>query len=60
MLRSWNSRRMRQKPARLPYSYIDSVERSRPPTMGVPPGVSVRKTSEAGSPFRIVFSPPSS
>jgi hypothetical protein len=58
--RSSNSRRIRQKPARLPYSYIDSVEKSRSPTHGAPPGVSVRNTSDAGSPFRTVFSPPSS
>ena len=52
---------MRQKPARLPYSYIDSVLTDRgAPTSGVPPGVSVRKTSDAASPFRTVFSPPSS
>ena len=60
MLRSPNSRRMRQKPARLPYSNCDSIERSRPPWIGVPPGVSHQNTSDAASPFRMVFSPPSS
>jgi hypothetical protein len=51
---------MRQKPARLPYSKIDSVERSRPPAIGVRPDTSPSRTSEPASPFRMVFSPPSS
>jgi len=51
---------MRQKPARLPYSKMVSVERSRPPTTGVRPDTSVNRTSEPASPFRTVFSPPSS
>ena len=60
MLRSPKVRRMRQNPARLPYSYIDSMLRSRSPWSATPPGVSDRKVSDAGSPFRTVFSPPSS
>ncbi len=60
MLRSAKMRMMRQKPARLPYSNCNSIERSRPPWIGMPPGVSHKNTSDAASPFRMLFSPPSS
>jgi hypothetical protein len=51
---------MRQKPARLPYSKMVSVERSRPPITGTSPDTSVSRTSEPASPLSTVFSPPSS
>ena len=50
----------RQKPTRLPYSYIDSIGRSRCPTRAVTKPNSVRRDSDDGSPWRIEFSAPSS
>jgi hypothetical protein len=50
----------RQNPARLPNSNIDSVFRFRRPTVGGAPTTSCRNASEAKSPSRGVFSPPSS
>ena len=43
-----NSRCSRQNPARLPYSYMDSMFRLRTPSKGCAPTLSDRKVSEAG------------
>ena len=59
-LRSVNVRHSRQKPAREPYSNIDSILAWRWPGQGCAPSTSDRKASEARSPSRILFSPPSS
>ena len=47
------------RPARLPYSYSDSMLMWRAPTKGCAPMISDRKISEAGSPCRTLFSAPS-
>ena len=60
MPRSVNSRHSRQKPAREPYSYIDSTFMWRRPGHGRAPRTSERKASEAASPCRMLRSPPSS
>jgi hypothetical protein len=59
-LRSLNNRHRRQKPAREPYSYIDSTFMCRWPGQGWAPSTSERKASEVASPCRIQRSPPSS
>ena len=60
MPRSLNIRHRRQKPAREPYSYIDSTFMCRWPGQGCAPSTSERNASEVGSPCRILRSPPSS
>ena len=60
VLRSVNIRHSRQKPAREPYSNIDSILAWRWPGQGCAPSTSDRNASEARSPCRILFSPPSS
>ena len=58
--RSVNIRHSRQKPAREPYSNIDSILAWRWPGQGCAPSTSDRNASEARSPCRMLFSPPSS
>ena len=59
-LRSLKMRQSRQKPAREPYSNIDSIFIWRWPGQGCAPSTSDRNASDALSPCRIEFSPPSS
>jgi len=59
-LRAENSRHSRQKPAREPYSNIDSTFMWRWPGQGCAPSTSVRNASDALSPWKMAFSPPSS
>src|ERR1700704_6987972 len=58
--RSVKIRHNRQKPAREPYSYIDSILAWRCPGHGCTPNTSDRNASEARSPCKMLFSPPSS
>ena len=58
--RSVNSRCSRQKPTRLPNSYIDSMGSARSPMRGSAKPNSVSSVSEPASPWRMLFSAPSS
>ncbi len=50
----------RQKPAREPYSYNDSMLACRTPGKAAAPTISESRCSDWVSPFRMQFSPPSS
>lgn len=58
--RSANSRAMRQKPTRVPYSYMLSAARSRSPMGTRGAETSVSAVSERPSPSPIEYSEPSS
>ncbi len=53
-------RQMRQNPARAPYSNVLSTFMCRNPGQGTAPGTSPSIASDAASPSRMQFSPPSS
>src|SRR6201995_6016548 len=59
-LRPVKIRHSRQKPAREPYSNIDSILAWSCPGQGCAPSTSDKNASEARSPCRMLFSPPSS
>ena len=58
--RSVNRRCRRQKPTRLPNSYIDSMGSARSPMRGSTKPNSVSSVSEPASPWSTLFSAPSS